>query len=93
MIQAKTELQPGNWQITATTIRCDFVDDFVTVMVESDWTTKCVWYNRYKHKASGDKKQKFDKTIKSKIERCAGPDCPLVTEYRDKLIQEEFGTE
>ena len=92
MIAARTDLKPGNWQITATTIRCDLVDDFVTVMVEKDWTTKCAWYNRYKQKALGEKKQKFDKAIKSKIGKCAGPDCSLAIEYRDSLIQDEFGT-
>jgi len=61
-------------------------------MVESDWSTKCVWYNRYKQKAAGEKKQKFDKDIKSKIEKCVGPDCPMAKEYRDKLIRDEFGT-
>lgn len=30
--------------------------------------------------------------MKSKIRNCAGPDCPLAIQYRDKLIKEEFGT-
>jgi len=92
MTEAKVELKPAKWQITATTIRCDLVDDFVTIMVNNDWSTKCAWYNRYKQKALEDKKQKFGKAIRVKIEKCAGPECSYVTDYRDKLIQEESGS-
>ena len=90
-IKAIKELQPAKWQITATTTRCDLVDDFVTIMVNKDWSTKCAWYKRYKQRALEDKKQKFDKKITLKVERCAGPECSYVTGYRDKLIKEEFG--
>jgi len=92
MTEAKVELKPAKWQITATTIRCDLVDDFVTIMVNNDWSMRCAWYNRYKQKALEDKKQKFDKAIRVKIEKCAGPECSYVTDYRDKLIQEESGS-
>ena len=91
MSKANTELQPGNWQITATTIHCDKVDDFVTIMINKDWSMKCAWYNRYKQKAV-DENKKFDKKIKAKIEKCEGPECSYLVEYRDKLIQEESGT-
>ena len=37
-----------NWQVTVTTIYCDAVDDDVTLMVNKDWTTKCVSYQRYR---------------------------------------------
>jgi hypothetical protein len=60
-------------------------------MVNKDWSTRCAWYNRYKAKATVDKKQKFEKKIRQKIEKCAGPDCSYVSEYRGKLIKEEFG--
>lgn len=90
MIQAKTELKPANWQTTATTIHCNLVDELVTIMVNRDWTTKCVWYRRYKQKAMENKKQKFSKEIKARLEKCSGPDCSLAIEYRDKLIREEL---
>ena len=92
MSKANTELQPANWQITATTIHCDKVDDFVTIMINKDWSMKCAWYNRYKQKAIDNPKQKFDKKIRAKMEKCEGPECSYLTEYRDKLIQEEFST-
>ena len=93
MIEARTDIKPGNWQITATTIQCGYVDEAVAIMVNGDWTTRCVWYGRYKEKSSGENKQKFDKTTRSKIAKCLGPECPLAKEYRDKLIKEEPGTQ
>jgi len=92
MPKTKAELKPANWQITATTLRCELVDDFVTIMVNKDWSTRCAWYNRYKQKALADKHQKFDKAIRLKIEKCAGPECSYVVDYRDKLMKEESET-
>jgi len=91
MPKAKTKLQPAKWQITATTIHCDLVDDFVTIMVYKDWSTKCVWYSRYKQKAVEDKNYKVDRKIRPKVDKCQGPECSYVTSYRDKLVKEEFG--
>ena len=89
MTEAKVEAPPAKWQVTATTIHCDLVDDFVTIMVYKDWTTRCVWYHRYKAEALEGKKQKIDKKMRLKVDNCAGPLCSYVTDYRDKLIQEE----
>ena len=89
MAEAKTDIAPANWQVTATTIECDMVGDYVTIMVNKDWSTRCVWYNRYKKAAADNPKQKFAKDIKGKIAKCLGPDCKYVMEYRDKLIKEE----
>jgi hypothetical protein len=91
MAETKTKLQPAKWQVTATTISCDLVDDFVTIMVDKDWSVKCAWYNKYKAKALEDKTHKFDKEIRQKIEKCQGPTCYYMTDYRDKLIKEEPG--
>ena len=87
--KAKTELRPAMWQITATTIRCDLVDDFVTVMVHKDWSPQCAWYNRHKKKALENRRQKFDRSMRLKMEKCQGPECSYVTGYRDRLIKEE----
>jgi hypothetical protein len=35
----------GDWQLTATAIYCDAVDDDVTIIVYKDWSTKCTGYN------------------------------------------------
>jgi len=91
MAKAKAEMESADWQVTATTIRCDMVDDLVTIMVDKDWSTRCVWYNRHKGESLENKRQKFGKSIRFKIERCTGPECSYVTNYRDKLMQEESG--
>jgi len=89
MTETKAELQPAKWQVTATTIRCDLVDDFVTIMVNKDWSARCTWYNRYKAATLEDTKHKVDKKIKPKLDKCIGPECHYVTDYRDKLHKEE----
>ncbi len=37
----------ANWQVTATTVYCDAVDDEVTLLVYKDWSTKCTGYSKY----------------------------------------------
>jgi len=90
MIAARTDLKPGNWQTTATTRQCDYVGEAITIMVDKDWSTRCTWFRRYKQKATDNKRQKFEKAIKTKIEKCRGAECPLAINYRDTLIQQEF---
>ncbi len=91
MMSENIRLKPAGWQVTATTVKCDRVDDFVTIMVNKDWSVHCSWYNRYKKAASGTGKRRLDAGLKKKIDCCIGPQCDLVTGYRDRLIREEFG--
>ena len=78
-----------NWQVTATTIYCDAVEDEVTIMVYKDGVAKCIAYKRY-HEP--DKETSKILTGKSKqVNRrleCEGPDCFRVIQYRDKLFAE-----
>ncbi len=80
-----------DWQVTATTIYCDAVDDDVTVMVYKDWSAKCTGYKKYVE--SPDKET--TKMLKKKAKRlgrylgCEGPLDHRVTEYRDKLATED----
>ena len=90
-MQPAVKLETANWEKTAISLRCDYIDDFVTVMVNREWLTKCAWYLKYKLSATKENKQKIDKTIKGRIDKCVGPDCPVVTKYRDKLTEEERG--
>ncbi len=86
------KLEPANWEITAFSLQCDRISEVVTVRVTRDWAAACAWY--LKHKADATK-QKGQKTVKaskqSSIDKCLGPICPIVTKYREKLIQEESG--
>ena len=79
-----------NWQVTATTIYCDAVDDDVTLMVHKDWTTKCVGYQRYHQPNKEMRKltEKKSRKLNRKLE-CEGPECRRVIQYRDKLVAEE----
>jgi hypothetical protein len=89
MAEAGSDLKPAGWQITATTISCDRVGDYITVMIHGDWTYSCTWCSRYKLAAAGGSGRKFSRDIKQKIAACQGPDCSLVLAYRDKLIAED----
>ena len=68
-----------DWQVTAITIWCAFVDERVTLIVKNDWTTYCCWNEEHKEDSSS-----------RKLEKCAGPVCSYSTDYRDRLIREEL---
>ncbi len=85
-----TGLNPAKWQATVTTVSCDRVGDFVTIVVNKDWSVNCTWYNRYKKGIPGiNSKRGLDAGLRKKMDNCSGPVCPLVVEYRTKLVQEE----
>ncbi len=79
------------WQITATTIYCEAVDDDVTLIVDKDWNVKCTGYKKY---LAGLNKE-TENILKQKSRRlgrnlkCEGPEDFRVTDYRDKLMAEE----
>jgi hypothetical protein len=80
-----------DWQVTATTLYCDAVDDDVTIIVNRDWTTKCSGYSKYSEKLDND----TAKVLKSKSKilgrklKCEGPLDFRVTDFRDKLADEQ----
>ena len=80
-----------NWQKTATTISCDAVDDFVTLLVSKDWSAKCVGYNKYGENITKDVAKELRKRGKKlgRELKCEGPECHRVIEYKDKLLAEE----
>ena len=85
------KLEPANWEITAFSLQCDHISEVVTVRVTRDWAATCAWYLKYKANVTKQSGQKIDKAIKQRIDKCLGPDCPLVAKYREKLIEEELG--
>ena len=82
-----------NWQVTATTVYCDAVDNDVTLMVYKDRATKCVGYHRYHQPGQETRKlmERKSRELNRKLE-CEGPECHRVIQYRDKLFAEEAGT-
>ena len=80
-----------DWQVTATTIYCDAVDEDVTILVNKDWSTKCTGYRKYIENPTKDILNTLKKRAKeaSKNLACEGPEDSRVTDYRDKLKAEE----
>jgi len=80
-----------NWQLTATTIYCDAVDDDVSLMVDKNLNIRCTGYPRYVTNLD----KETDRLLKQKSRKlgrnlkCEGPQDFRVTAYRDKLIAEE----
>jgi hypothetical protein len=80
-----------DWQVTATTIYCDAVDDDVTIMVYKDGSTKCTGYKKYVENPNKETAQMLRKKAKrlGRNLKCEGPQDYRVTDYRDKLAAEE----
>ncbi len=81
-----------NWQVTATTIYCDAVDNEVTLLVYKDWSVKCTGYRKYgePNKDVINLLKKKSKQLKRQLE-CEGLECYQVIQYKEKLFAEEAG--
>lgn len=64
------------WKVTATTLSCEYVGDFATVMVQPDGTSKCSYVNRHEDA----------KKAREKMKTCKWPDCPLVASFREEAL-------
>ena len=80
----------ADWEITATTIYCDAVDDEVTLIVSADGTVRCTGQQKYdgpdKETARAMKKKSQQS---GKLLGCAGDECSTVVQYRDSLLGEK----
>ena len=83
-----------NWQVTATTVYCDAVDDEVTLMVYRDGSAKCTGYKKYHQSSREISKlvERKSKQLNRKL-KCEGPECNRVIEYKEKLFAEEAKSE
>jgi len=81
----------GDWKVTATTIYCDAVDDDVTIIVDSSWHVRCTGFNKYGESASGSNFEALKKKsgMVHRTLKCEGPLDYRVTNYRDRLMEEE----
>ncbi len=79
-----------DWQITAATIYCEDVADEVTVIVHRDGTSRCVGFTRYgkPDRDTARLMEQKSRRLQRRLE-CTGPECPRVTDYRDRLLAEE----
>lgn len=82
----------AEWQVTATTIYCDAVDEHVTIMVNNDWSTRCVGhstkYGQTMRKETARSLKKRSKALGREL-GCQGPECSRILKYRDKLQAEQ----
>ena len=75
-----------NWQVTATTIYCDAVEDEVTLMVHKGGGTRCTGYLKY-----GEPNPDAAVLLKKKAASlgkelaCEGPVCSRVRAYSEHL--------
>ena len=84
----KNPVEP-KWQVTATTIECSHIGDFVTIMVYKDWTSKCTWWTKHMATQGEGSRYRHSKEISAKVAKCEGPECDHVRAYLDKLMREE----
>lgn len=81
----------ADWQVTATTIYCDAVDDDVTIMVYKDGSIRCTGYKKYVENPDKETAQVLKKKGKrlGRNLKCEGPQDYRVTNYLGKLSAEE----
>jgi hypothetical protein len=80
-----------DWQVTATTIYCDAVDDNVTIIVYQDWSTRCTGYRKYVENLDKEAGKMLGRKAKQQGRNlgCEGPLDYRVTDYRDRLVTED----
>jgi hypothetical protein len=81
----------SNWQLTATTIYCDAVDDDVTLIIDKNLNVRCTGYPRYVTNLDKDTVRNLREKSRNlgRNLKCEGPQDYRVTGYRDRLIAEE----
>jgi len=85
-----TKMEVSVGEESVSTIKCDVIDEYVSLVVKNDWTSRCAWYRQYKEASQDDRKKiKLDRKTRKKAEVCQGPLCSHVESYRDQLIKEE----
>ena len=79
-----------DWEITATTIFCEAVDDEVTVIVSQDGTVKCTGRQKYAKPTRETAKEIKNKSVQlGKQINCVGDQCSRVTQCRDSLLSKK----
>jgi hypothetical protein len=79
-----------DWELTATTIYCDDVDDEVTIIVQGNGTVKCTGSQKYSQnnkEAQKELKKKSQKAGKPLL--CKDTACKKLPKYRDELMKKK----
>jgi hypothetical protein len=76
-----------DWEITATTVHCDAVDDEVTLLVYADGTSRCTGRQKYAKPDKETSRVNMKKNRqKGKQPGCRENDCYRLSQYRDSLL-------
>jgi hypothetical protein len=79
-----------DWELTATTILCEDVDDEVTIIVNGDGTARCTGSQKYAGSNKAAAKELKDRSKKLGRElACKDPGCPTVAKYREELLNKK----
>jgi hypothetical protein len=88
-----------HWDVTATTIYCDQVKNYVTIKISKDWSKTCIYHQKWGNIRRENKKGiirlivwmgfvKGEKHIT--VDDCKGSEiCPNVQECLEKVYQQE----
>jgi len=74
-----------DWEITATTIYCQSVDDEVTLLVSADGTCRCTGRSKY----AGPGEAKASKGRQPGRPVCSPAECDIIVQYRGKVFGDE----
>lgn len=83
------DIHMADWQVTATTIHCDAVDDEVTIIVNKDWSAKCTGVSKYTESRAEQLNMVRKSLQLRRALECEGVECPRILEYKQKLRDEE----
>jgi hypothetical protein len=79
-----------DWEVTATTIFCEAVDDEVTLIVSGNGTAKCSGQQKYDNSKKDIRKTFANKSKSSgKQLGCKGESCATLKQYRVKMLGEK----
>jgi hypothetical protein len=83
-------LNKPDWEITATTVYCDAVDDEVTLILNANGTLKCTGRDKYLEPDKDTVRAMRKKNRqRGKRQACPGNECTIIVEYRNKILDDE----
>jgi hypothetical protein len=85
-------LNTPEWEITATTVFCDAVDDEVTLIIYADGTLKCTGRDKYlKPGKETSRAMKKKGRQQGKPLACLDEKCTVMKDYRDYIFKGQDG--
>jgi hypothetical protein len=80
----------ADWELTATTIYCEAVDDEVTLLLSADGTCRCT--GRQKYERPGKEAARSMQSKGRRLGRtlgCSPAECDIIVRYRKTMLGEE----